>query len=191
MGELGDEALARPGLSLDEDGGQPGASGLQLNQPGHLFQDDLHGRALAQGLATQIHGLSAPRWRCWRKLTGVVSPQAHDSPPDVGLGPPASPDAEDGQTEDQPVAVIKSSSSRPGERWWWWCLSTHARSSFIVGVLCLGVVCTQGKFEVVYKDDTPGEEPAARVIDEKMPPRLQASASDGQHHEMLTERGGS
>jgi hypothetical protein len=65
------------------------------------------------------------------------------------------------------VAVIKSSSSRAGERWWWWCLSTHARSRFIVGVLCLGVVCTQGKFEVVYKDDTTGEEPAARMIDEK------------------------
>ena len=65
------------------------------------------------------------------------------------------------------MAVIKSSSSRAGERWWWWCLSTHARSRFIVGVLCLGVVCTQGKFEVVYKDDTTGEEPAARMIDEK------------------------
>src|SRR5262249_18769914 len=76
MDELGDEALARPSFSLDEDGGQPGASGLQLNQPGHLFQDDLHGRALAQGLATQIHGLSAPRWRSWRKLTGVRRPGA-------------------------------------------------------------------------------------------------------------------
>jgi len=61
---------------------------------------------------------------------------------------------------------MKSSSSRPGEHWWWWCLSTHARLRSTVGVLRLGVVCTQGKFEVVYQDDTTGEEPAARMIDE-------------------------
>ena len=112
-----------------------------------------------------------------------VSPQAHDFPPDVGLGPPASPDAKDGPTECQPVAVIKSSSSRAGERWWWWCLSTHARSRFIVGVLCPWR-CLHARQVRSCPQRRHSRRGTCRPDDRR------ASASDGQHHEVLTERGG-
>jgi len=39
--------------------------------------------------------------------------------------------------------------------------------SLIAGLLCLGVVCTQGKFEVTDKDETTEVEAAAGMIDEK------------------------
>src|SRR5215470_12108098 len=87
----------------------------------------------------------------------VVSPQVHDTPPDVGFGPLPSAGAKKGQMSCRPgfalvtprrLVAMNSSSLHPSERWYW-CLSAHARSSLIGGNLCLEVVCTQGKFEAI------------------------------------------
>jgi len=63
--------------------------------------------------------------------------------------------------------------------------------SLIGGVLCLGVVRTQGKFDVIDVDDNYRRGTRRREDRREMSPRLRASAADGQHDEMLTVRGGS
>jgi hypothetical protein len=55
MDEAGDQALARAGLALQEDGGEPAARVLAAGKPADGLPHGFHRRALPQELAPGIH----------------------------------------------------------------------------------------------------------------------------------------
>src|SRR6185503_12758024 len=62
--EAGDQALARPGLALQEDGGEPAPDVLTAGKPAHCLPHGLHRGTLTQELAPGIHRAERITQKC-------------------------------------------------------------------------------------------------------------------------------